>query len=157
MNQPRLAKTGFLNALDIRPDETECKANLALAYDMAGMVDSAIYWYKKVLDVKHSDANLYYTVGRIYGIKLNQLDSAIKYISMAIDVDADFRNAYVDLALAYNLKGEPDAAILVSEKCLAKYNDYLPALRNLLDAYTNKNDQSKVQEYKNRIAALTNR
>ena len=123
---------------------------------MAGTADSAIYWYKKVLDVKLSDAHLYYTLGRIYGIKLNQLDSAIKYISKALNVDPDFRNAYVDLGLAYNLKSDPDAAIIVSEKCLAKYPNYLPALRNLLDAYTNKNDQSKVQEYKKRIATVTN-
>jgi tetratricopeptide (TPR) repeat protein len=154
-NMPGQARENFLKVLALKPDEPQYRSNLALAYGNMGAVDSALYWYGKVLDVKPNDAATYHKIGKLYGQQLNNLDMAIRYISKAIDSDPNLTAAYIDLGLAYNLAGRPDDAIRVSEQCIGRFPGCVPVLANIVASYRLKNNMPKVKEYEARIAVLT--
>ncbi len=154
-NMSGLAKDNFLKANAIKPDEFACRFNLAVAYMNINMADSALFWFKKTLELKPLDAVTYYKMGTIYGKQLNDLDMAIKYISKAIEYNPNVELYYEDLGVAYGLKNMPDDAIRVSEECLKKFPNYIPALRNITISYSKKGEMKKAEEYNARIIALT--
>ena len=154
-NMSLQAKDNFLKAMAIKPDEFPCRFNLAVAYTNLGMTDSALYWFKKTLELKPLDAVTYYKMGTIYGKQLGDLDKAIEYISKAIQYNPNIEVYYEDLGVAYGLKNQPDDVIRVSQDCLRRFPNYIPALRNLVISYSKKGDTQKVQEYNARIAQAT--
>jgi tetratricopeptide (TPR) repeat protein len=154
-NMPALAKDNFLKAMSIKPDEFACRFNLAVSYMNLNMTDSALYWFKKTLELKPLDAVTYYKVGTIYGKQLGNLDKAIEYISKAIEFNPNVEVYYEDLGVAYGLKNMPDDAIRVSEQCLKKFPNYIPALRNIAISYNKKGDTKKAEEYNARIMQIT--
>ncbi len=150
-NMPYRAKVHFMRAMAIKPDEAECRSNLAIAYTNLGMADSALYWYNKTLEVKPKDAATYDKIGKLYGQQLHDLPGAIRYLSMAVGADSTLVDAYIDLSTAYTLAGMPEDAIHVTELCLSRYPDYPPLLMNMILYYRNRNDAQKVQEYTTRL------
>ena len=153
-NMSEQAKGDFLKAMDIKPDEFACRFNLAVAYMNLNMTDSSLYWFKKTLELKPLDAVTYYKMGTIYGKQLGNLDMAIEYIKKAIDFNPNLPVYYEDLGVAYGLKGMPDDAIRVSEQCIKKFPDYLPAYRNIVISYNKKGDTEKAHEYEVKIAQI---
>lgn len=144
---PAQAKDHFLKALAIDPEVFAARFNLAEAYDKINMPDSAIYWFKKTLELKPLDDKSYYKIGTIYGKKLNNLDQAIVYISKAIDCNPNERLYYEDLGVAYGLAHRFDDAIATAQRCLQKFPDYLPAYMNLSVSYRNKGDIKTADMY----------
>ena len=137
-NQVALAKENFLKALAIKPEEYACRYNLAEAYKKLMLPDSAIYWYKKTLEVKPLDAASNYMIGTIYGKQLNQLALAIEYLNKAIQCNPNVEVYYEDLGVAYGLSGQYDASIAISNRCIQKFPNYAPAYMNLAVSYRNK-------------------
>ena len=154
-NMSAQAKDNFLKAMAIKPDEFACRFNLAVAYMNLNQNDSALYWFKKTLELKPLDAVTYYKMGTVYGKQLGDLDKAIEYISKAIQYNPNIQVYYEDLGVAYGLKNMPDDVIRVSEDCLKKFPDYIPALRNISISYNKKGDKKKADEYNARIMQLT--
>ncbi len=144
---PLQAKDHFLKALAIDPEVFAARFNLAEAYDKINMPDSAIYWFKKTLELKPLDDKSYYKIGTIYGKKLNNLDQAIINISKAIDCNPNERLYYEDLGVAYGLAHRFDDAIATAQRCLQKFPDYLPAYMNLSVSYRNKGDIKTADMY----------
>lgn len=154
-NMPALAKDNFIKAMAIKPDEFACRYNLAVAYMNLNQSDSALYWFKKTLELKPLDAVSYYKIGTIYGKQLNDLDKAIEYIKKAIEYNPNIPVYYEDLGVAYGFKNMPDEAIKVSEDCLKKFPDYVPAMRNIAISYNRKGMPQKAHEYDVKISTIT--
>lgn len=155
-NMSDKAKDNFIKALAIKPDEFACRFNLAVAYMNLNMTDSALICFKKTLELKPLDAVTYYKMGTIYGKQLNNLDLAVQYISKAIEYNPNEAVYYEDLGVAYGLKDKPDDAIRVSEQCLKKFPNYIPALKNIAISYRRKGDDKKAAEYDQKIIQLMN-
>ena len=153
-NMSGLAKDNFIKAMQIKPDEFACRFNLGMAYMNLNMSDSGLYWFRKTLELKPLDAVTYYKMGTIYGKQLNNLDMAVQYISKAIEYNPNVEVYYEDLAVAYGLKNMPDDAIGVSEQCLKKFPNYLPAIRNMAISYDKKGDKVRAAEYNSRYNQL---
>jgi tetratricopeptide (TPR) repeat protein len=154
-NMPALAKDNFIKAMAIKPDEFACRFNLAVAYMNLGQTDSSLYWFKKTLELKPLDAVTYYKMGTIYGKQLGDLNKAVEYISKAIQYNPNIEVYYEDLGVAYGLQNRPDDVIRVSEECLKKFPNYIPALRNLAISYNKKGDNKKAEEYNAKVMQLT--
>ena len=154
-NMSEQAKGNFIKAMEIKPDEFACRFNLAVAYMNLNMTDSSLYWFKKTLELKPLDGVTYYKMGTIYGKQLGDLDMAIKFISKAIEYNPNIPVYYEDLGVAYGLKGSPDDAIRVSEQCIKKFPDYIPAYRNIAISYNKKGDAQKAHEYEVKVAQLS--
>ena len=146
-NMPGQARDNFLKALAIDPEVFACRFNLADAYFKLNMPDSAIYWYKKTLELKPLDDKSYYKIGTVYGKSLGNLDLAIVNISKAIDCNPKEALYYEDLAVAYGLANRFDEAILICNKCLERFPNYIPAYMNLSVSYRKKGDIKKADEY----------
>ena len=154
-NMSDQAKGNFIKAMQIKPDEFACRFNLAVAYMNLNMTDSSLYWFKKTLELKPLDGVTYYKMGTIYGKQLGDLDMAIKFISKAVEYNPNVPVYYEDLGVAYGLKGLPDDAIRVSEQCIKKFPDYIPAYRNIAISYNKKGDIQKAHEYEAKVAQLS--
>jgi tetratricopeptide (TPR) repeat protein len=144
---PEQAKRDFLKALAIDPEVFAARYNLAEAYYKLNMPDSAIYWYKKTLELKPLDGNSYYKIGTVYGKLMNNLDLAIVNISKAIECDPKIPLYYEDLGVAYGLAHRFDDAIAISNKCLERFPKYVPAYMNLGVSYRNKGDNKTADGY----------
>jgi tetratricopeptide (TPR) repeat protein len=153
-NNPGPAKINFIKALRINPGDISCWVYLARAYMALGQPDSSVYCLKKALELNPNDAGICQSIGRIYGIDLKEYDSAIDYFTRAIRLDPDLVDAYNDLSIAYHLSGRDDKAIAISEGCLDKFPNYVPALINLAALYRGKKDIAKAEMYEARISAL---
>jgi tetratricopeptide (TPR) repeat protein len=146
-NMPEQAVVNFKKALAIDPEVFAARYNLAEAYYKINMADSAIYWYKKTLELKPLDDKSYYKIGTVYGKLLGNLDLAIVNISKAIDCNPKEPLYYEDLAVAYGLAKRYDEAILISNKCLQVFPNYIPAYMNLAVSYRNKGDIKQAEAY----------
>ncbi|MCW3127017.1 MAG: hypothetical protein JWO03_2675 [Bacteroidetes bacterium] len=142
-NMPDLAKENFKKALAIDPEVFAARYNLAEAYDKLKMGDSAIYWYKKTLELKPLDDRSYYKIGTVYGKVLGNLDMAIMNISKAIECNPKVPLYYEDLAVAYGLAHRYEEAIAISNKCVGQFPDYSPAYVILAVSYRNKSAATK--------------
>jgi tetratricopeptide (TPR) repeat protein len=154
-NMPASAKDNFLKALTFKSDKIDARLNLAVSYMKLNRTDSALYWFNKSLEINPHDALTYYKMGTLYGQQLNNLDMAVKCISKAIEYNPNDKTYYEDLGVVYGLKNQPDDAIRVSEECLKRFPNYLPALRNIAISYYKKGDMQKAHEYDARLAQLT--
>ena len=156
---PKLAKENFKKAMAIKPDEFACRFNLGVAYMESDTTqqsaDSALYWFKKTLELKPLDALTYYKMGTVYGKQKHDLKTAIEYISKAIQYNPNVPVYYEDLAVAYGFQDRPKDAIKISEDCLKKFPDYVPALRNIAISYNKMGQMAKGREYDEKIAKIT--
>ncbi|MBU3143678.1 tetratricopeptide repeat protein [Clostridium sp. CF012] len=78
-------------ALKLKPDYGYARFNKALANELYGHYDEAIKWYKKDLEVEKFEWS-YYGIASIYGRK-GDIESTIKYLKLAIDINPNIRNA----------------------------------------------------------------
>jgi tetratricopeptide (TPR) repeat protein len=154
-NMPAQARDHFIKALNLKPDKIDATINLGEVYMNLNMPDSAMYWFRRSLELNPHDGLTYYKMGTLYGKQLNNLDMAAQYISKAIEYDPNVVAYYEDLGVVYGLKNQPDDAIRVSEECLKRFPNYLPALRNIAISYYKKGDMQKAHEYDAKLGQLT--
>ena len=141
------ARDQFIKAYAIDSTNASSTYNLAIAYKNLSKYEMAIKWYQRTLELKPEDASACYYIGEVYGKQLHQLDSAIVYISKAVTIDSTKELYYEDLGVAYGFSGRYDDAIAVSKKCLERFPDYIPALKNIAISYRKKGDEKTADEY----------
>lgn len=85
-------------------------AAIGLCYLKQNDMAQATDYFKKSIDMAPQDENLPYNVGEIY-FSNSQIDDAIKYFEMAIQIKPDWPDPYLRVAYAYLNKGDsPKAA-----------------------------------------------
>lgn len=77
-------------SLSINPDFGYGRFNKALSYELYGYYDDAIKWYNEALKVEKYIWS-YYGLSSIYGRK-GDVDNTVKYLKIAIDMDASVKN-----------------------------------------------------------------
>ena len=86
-----------------------CYNAIGICFDDWGKYDSAIYYHRLNLSLQENDGSkdlsqTLNNLGNTYS-KLNELDSAIKYISRAVEIDKSLRNDYSMATSLNNLGG----------------------------------------------------
>jgi len=95
-------------ALQIRPNSLAIN-DLAGEYFMKGKYALAIDFCKKGIKLTPNDINAYINTGLCY-MRLAKYDSAITYLTHAIQIDAESVNANQNLAYAYQIMGNTEQA-----------------------------------------------
>ena len=126
-----LALDYFNSALDIEPRSIEALYNKGMYFQKRNDFDNALRNYRKISRIDSTWADPYYNQGYIYLVKLQNLDSAINYLTLAINYDGNYYQAHNNLGLAYELAGEIDSARLHYKEALNIKPDFQLAEDNL--------------------------
>jgi tetratricopeptide (TPR) repeat protein len=73
------AASAYKNALEIQPERTEMYRSVANMYLQAAVYDSAIAWYRTILEKNPRDAQTLFEIGFLYA-RINELEQAERYL-----------------------------------------------------------------------------
>lgn len=108
--------TSFLAYYERKPEE-RVKNNLLFVaqHDVEkGNVNEAVLKFKKLGQAFHASADkalVYETLGKVYGMQLQQLDSSVFYTQKAIDLQPQSARLYENLGTAYAIMGQTNQAL----------------------------------------------
>ena len=152
----------FENAIRIRPNDKEAQTNLMVvkhdktikdAEDklLAGNSKEALELINQYLSANTPTARAYNFKGKIYGMGMNQLDSAIKFLHKALEIDSNYHSALENLGVAHAVKQDYKTAI----EYLLKANQIAPddqsIIKNLVNVYRNSGNSTKAKEWEEKI------
>ena len=128
VNQPSKALEQFREALKIYPDDPHLHYDLALAYDMKGMLDKTEYHLKEAIRLKPDYSDAYNYLGFIY-FGRGKVEEAIKYYHKALENELYMnpQDAHNNLGLAYLRRKEYHKAKLHLEEAVRLVPDFAAA------------------------------
>lgn len=135
-NQTSKALEQFLEALKIYPDDPYLHYDLALTYDMKGMLDKTEYHLKEAIRLKPEYSDAYNYLGFVY-FGDGKVDEAITYYHKALENELYMnpQDAHNNLGLAYLSREEYRKAALHLEEAVRLVPDFAAAYNNLGKAY----------------------
>jgi len=109
----------YLSAVQIQPENLDYKYALAYAYGEFGKEREAMKIYKEMIEQDDTFYEAYCQTGQILQFKYQELDSALYYYSQVVDNDEYHIDAYVNMGIAYQDKGDITNALKNYAKALA--------------------------------------
>ncbi len=136
VNQPSKALEQFREALKIYPDDPHLHYDLALTYDMKGMLDKTEYHLNEAIRLKPDYSDAYNYLGFVY-FGRGKVEEAIKYYHKALENELYMnpQDAHMNLGLAYLSRKEYHKATLHLEEAIRMVPDFAAAYNNLGKAY----------------------
>jgi len=134
--------TLWSDAVSKSPQAPRAHHNLALAFNEAGHLDSAIEELRKVIELEPTLIMAYYNLGNIYN-KRGMIKAAIAEYGKALEIDPFFYQAHNNIGMAYWRIGEVEPAIAHLKKAYEIKPEYGLALRNLEKIYMSTSAQVK--------------
>ncbi len=138
-NEYRKAIKEYLVSLMIDKNDIRARKGASKAYKNLKEYDKAIKHLKTARNVYSFDSEIYYELGLNYLLNADNLNARKNFIR-AIKLEPNNKNAQIKLALAHELSGEEDMAILVYNTIIEKHPDFIPALSSLAGLYIERND-----------------
>lgn len=129
--QSDLALEYYNSALDIFPESQEAWYNIGMYHQTRGNINEALAAYKTINGIDSTWADPYYNQGYIHLVKTEELDSAIYYLTLATERDPLYFQAFNNLGLAYELKGDIPNAKKYYQKAIDANPDFQLAKDNL--------------------------
>lgn len=126
-----LALEYYNSALEVYPESEEAWYNIGMFHQTRGNVEEAITAYQTLNELDSSWADPYYNQGYIHLLVTENLDSAIYYLTKATDYDPNYYQAYNNLGLAYETKGDLENAKKYYGKAIEANPDFQLAKDNL--------------------------
>ncbi len=139
-----LAIRDFKKAIAIKPDFSSAYYNMAYAWELQNVYDSAIRYYKRVLQFDTTDVQVRSRLANAY-FRNNQPDSA-RYENILItqiDPSSDF--PYINMGNYYYMYGDTVNAIKQYEKALEVGSNWAAA--KMLSDYYSKKGNEKLSAY----------
>ena len=161
----QLAYQYFKNAIQISPNDETGQKNLQSAEQMlgynttneaetamnAGNFSEAMKIIDQYIATGMPTARVYNIKGKIFGMGMNQLDSAIKYLHKALELDPDFYPSLENLGVAHAIKREYNTAINYLLKAYELAPDNPSIMINLANVYRNSGNSAKAKEWESRV------
>ncbi|MDL2297099.1 hypothetical protein LJC68_08365 [Bacteroidales bacterium OttesenSCG-928-B11] len=162
-----LAYQYYRNAAIIKPEDKSAASNaeIALLKIQSAQLDDA----NKLLDDGNAreamimvDAFLrdnppttyaYNLKGKIFGMGLRNLDSAIVYLNKALAIDPDYYSALENLGVAYAVKGDFNRAIEYLMQAHAITPDNQAIMRNIINVYVNMGREDLAMPWREKLTS----
>lgn len=120
-------------------------------YQMRGLKEKAIEYYKKALNINPAHGDTHYNMAQIYENE-RQYSQAIFHYEQVVKVEPGHREidkVYFSLGKIYRLRGEPDKAITYWEKTVEIKPDSLEVRMNIAELYKEiGKDSEAIEQYK---------
>lgn len=154
----------YKNAVEISPQNTTAIGNMEVA--MQAKANSQISLAEKEMENGNSakaleiinaylsfypeDVRALDVKGRILGMGLQNIDSALVYLRKALDIDPEYISALENTGVAYAVKGEHGKAIAYLLKAHELSPEKNSIIQNIILVYTNMGNSQKASEWKNK-------
>lgn len=154
----------YKNAVEISPQNTTAIGNMEVA--MHAKANSQISLAEKEMENGNSakaleiinaylsfypeDVRALDVKGRILGMGLQNIDSALVYLRKALDIDPEYISALENTGVAYAVKGEHGKAIAYLLKAHELSPEKNSIIQNIILVYTNMGNSQKASEWKNK-------
>jgi Flp pilus assembly protein TadD len=109
------ARASYEALIAFEPANSMANYNIGEMLVEAGDIEGAMPYFESVLQSAPDDPAVYYNVAELY-FSQREMDSAITYYKRAIEVDAAYLPAHMQLGFAYINAGDTANAILAFEK-----------------------------------------
>jgi type IV pilus assembly protein PilF len=135
-NQTSKALEQFLKALEIYPEDPYLHYDLALTYDMRGMVYKTEYHLREAIKLQPDYSNAYNYLGFVY-FRDGKVDEAIKNYHKALENELYLnpQDAHLNLGVAYLSRKEYRQAMLHLQEAIRLVPDFTAAYNSLGQAY----------------------
>lgn len=121
----------YNSALEIYPESMEAWYNKGMFYQNRGQIDEAFECYRTIHEIDSTWSEPYYNEGYIHLLITEEFDSAIYYFERALEFDPQYYQAYNNIGLAYEKKGDIANAKFNYGKSVDLNPDYKLAKDNL--------------------------
>jgi tetratricopeptide (TPR) repeat protein len=111
----------YTTAVQIKPKNADVLYSLAYAKQEFGQTDDAVRLYRKMFLLDTTYAEAMFQIGHIKQFNEGDLDSAIYYYNSALQTEPRFVEAWHNLGLCYEFKGDKSHALQSYAKAL-KYD-----------------------------------
>ena len=126
-----LALDYYNAALDVFPESQEALYNVGMFHQTRGNNEEALVAYRTLNKIDSTWADPYYNQGYIHLLNTENLDSAIYFFTVATQLDPQYYQAYNNLGLAYETKGDLENARKNYTKAVEANPDFKLAKDNL--------------------------
>jgi tetratricopeptide (TPR) repeat protein len=123
----------YTTAAALQPKNAEVLYPLAYAKQEFGKRDEAIELYRKMIQLDTTNAEALFQIGYIKQFYVGELDSAIYYYNSSLQTEPRYVEAWHNLGLCYETKGDKTMALKSYAKAL-KYNPDFELSRKQADA-----------------------
>ena len=121
----------YNSALDIYPESMEAWYNKGMYHQERGELELARESYRTIAGIDSTWADAYHNQGYIYLLMDENLDSAVYFLSKAVELDPGYYQAYNNLGLAYEKKNDLENAKFYYGKAVEINPDFKIAKDNL--------------------------
>lgn len=129
--QSDLALEYYNSALDIYPESTEALYNVGMFHQTREQLNEAMAAYQKINKIDSTWADPYYNQGYIHLLYTGELDSSIYFFEKATNLDPTYFQAYNNLGLAYETKGDLENAKKSYQRAIEANPEFKLAKDNL--------------------------
>ena len=135
-NDTSKALEQFLKALEINPDDPYLHYDLALTYDMKGVLDKAAHHLKEAIELKPDYSDAYNYLGFVY-FRQGRVDEAIESYNKALDnlLYMSPQDAHLNLGVAYLSIKQYQKAKVHLEEAIRLVPDFAAAYNSLGKTY----------------------
>lgn len=123
----------YTTAAELQPKNVDVLYSLAYAKQVFGKTDEALPLYRKMIQMDTSYHEALFQIGYIKHFTVGDIDSAMYYYNSAIETEPRFVEAWHNLGLCYEEKGDKTRALQSYAKAL-KYNPDFELSRKQADA-----------------------
>ncbi len=116
------ATNAFQKALEINPEETQHKINLALTYVETAQPMQGIMMLRQLSEEKPENTAVLMALGQL-SIRSGQYDKAVERYQQVIELEPKNLKGYYALGQVYQAIGKKEEAINSYQKCLTLSND----------------------------------
>lgn len=138
------------NVTKSNPETAEKIFRWGKVLEDAGEFDGALARYREALDVEPANVAVLSQIGRLT-IKLGKYNEAVRVLEKAIVISADNPDIMNDLGVAMTFNGQAQEAVVLYDRLLTTFPDYLPALFNkgyaLVQVRDYENARPLLEEY----------
>jgi len=135
-NDTSKALEQFLKALEMNPDDPYLHYDLALTYDMKGVLEKASHHLKEAIELKPDYSDAYNYLGFVY-FRQGRVEEAIEAYNRALDnlLYLNPQEAHLNLGVAYLSLKDYQKAKVHLEEAIRIVPTFVPAYNSLGKAY----------------------
>lgn len=146
----------YISTIQLKPNYDKAYSNLAVMFMHLDSVELRFKTYERLYQLNPNRADVNYVLGSLNGAYKRDIETAIKFLVRALQIDPNLADAYSDLGVAFGMKGQYDEAIKVLEKAYSINPKSPVTLSNLSASYTKIGNAEKSEFYKKQYEALLN-
>lgn len=144
----------YREALKLEEDAPYLYFGMAVTYDDAKLLDSAIYYYKKAQEFAPRWDYPVNNIGVIYLNEKKETEIAKSYFLKAVEANAQSALAYSNLGIAERNQGNYEKAIEYSNQALAIDPKHTNAINNLGNIYYDMKKYDQATNYYNQVLVI---